>query len=129
MPQKTSLELTKESGMGTFLKTLAFIVVAVVAFGAGYFTCSKGYRVVDAQGTAVVKSNAAQTVKDENARLGREVIGKTEQEAEAVLKAGNRTLFVGVREGVIVEYKGQKTFTNLTVEVHDGKVVKVMGWY
>jgi predicted regulator of Ras-like GTPase activity (Roadblock/LC7/MglB family) len=90
---------------------------------------SSGFRVVDKDGNAVVKSNAAQTVKDENARLQAQVVGKTEEEAEKLLKAGNRTLFVGTRDGKVVERTSPKVFTNLTVEVKDGKVTKILGWY
>lgn len=131
MPQKTfpEIEIKKESTMGTVVKTVVVIGAFVASFAAGYYTSSKGFKVVDASGKTVVKSNAAETVKDENSRLGREVIGKSVDEAETILHNGNRTLFVGVKDGVAVEYKGQKTFTNLTVEVKDGKVVKVLGWY
>lgn len=130
MPQKTFPDITvKESGMSTFLKTVVVIALLLVAFGVGYYTASSGYRVVDSQGAAVVKSNAAQIVKDENSRLGREVVGKSEEDAQKMLTVANRTLFVGVKDGTTVEYKGQKTFTNLTVEVKDGKIIKVLGWY
>lgn len=131
MPQKISVDNTnkKESGMGTFLKTVAFGLVALVSFGAGYFTSSQGYKVTDSQGTSIVKNNAVQLVKSENAQLGREVIGKTEAEAEALLKNNSRTMFVANRDGTVLVNTGQKTFSNLTVEVKDGKVVKVLGWY
>ena len=115
--------------MGTVVKTVAVILLAVASFAVGWFTSNQGYRVVDSAGGSVVKSNAAQIVKDENARLGRDVIGKSEADAEALLNANNRTFFVGNRDGKPIEYKGQKTFTNLTVEVKDNKVTKVMGWY
>lgn len=115
--------------MKAMLKVTLVIVACVACFGAGWFTSNRGYRLVDAGGESVVHSNAAQIVKDENARLGREVVNRSEEGAEAFLKKNNRTMFVGVRDGKQQEYKGQKTFTNLTVEVRDEKVVKVLGWY
>lgn len=115
--------------MSTVVKTVVFIVAILAAFALGWYTSNKGYRVVNSDGTSVVKSNAASIVKDENARLGRDVIGKSEADAEELLQKSNRTMFVGIRNGEVKEYKGQKTFTNLTVEVKDGKVVKVLGWY
>jgi hypothetical protein len=128
MPQKTSLE-NKGNAMKTFLIILVLILSNLGTFAAGYYSANQGYRVVNSSGNSVVKSNAAQIVKDENARLGREVIGKTEDEAEQLLQKENRTMFVGIRDGEVKEYKGQKTFTNLTLEVKNGKVVKVLGWY
>lgn len=111
------------------MKVFFVALLCLGSFVGGYAVCSTGYRVVTSDGSSVVKSNAAQVVKDENARMGREVLNKTVEEAEALLKKGQRTLFVGVSDGKTNEYKGQKTFTNLTVEVKDGKVVKVLGWY
>jgi hypothetical protein len=128
MPQKPALN--QESGVSTFLKTLAFIVVAVVAFGGGYYSASSGYRVVNSDGNSVVKSNAAQIVKEENSRLGREVVGKTVEDAENHLVKNNRTMFVGIRNGdPVVDNSRQKTFTNLTVEVKGSHVIRVLGWY
>lgn len=130
MPQRTFHNENKESShMGTVLKTVLFIGVAVASFGLGWFTSNQGYRVVGSDGASVVKSNAAQVVKDENARLSREVIKKTEAEAKELLAKNNRTFFVGIRDGVPQVYQGEKVFTNLTVEVKDGKVVKILGWY
>lgn len=130
MPQKTFLNSNSEkSTMGTFLKVLLFIALLGGSFGGGYYTANKGYRVVDSGGSSLVKSNAAQTVKDENSRIARDVIGKTDSEAKTYVESQNRTFFVGLLDGKKVENTGQKVFTNLTVEVKDGKVVKVLGWY
>lgn len=133
MPQKTSVNSNftnkKESGMGTFVKTIAFILVAIVSFGGGYFTANQGYKVTDSQGASLVKSNAINVVKSENSQLGKEVLGKSEADAEALLAKANRTMFVANRDGTTLVNTGQKTFSNLTVEVKDGKVVKVLGWY
>jgi hypothetical protein len=129
MPQRIFHNQGETSTMAAFVKVIFVIVLAVACFGLGWFTSNSGYRVVDSTGNTVVKSNAAQIVKDENARLGRDVIGKTEDEARQLLEKNNRTMFVGVRDGKAQEYKVQKTFTNLTVETKDNKVVKVLGWY
>lgn len=138
MPQTTSPNFeweTKTTNKGTsFMKAFILSIVAIVllvgAFGAGYYTNSKGYKVTDSNGANVVKTgNAAQTVKEENARLGREVVGKSEAEAEELLKQSNRALVVNSRDGKVIERTAPKTFTNLTVDVKDGKVVKVLGWY
>jgi hypothetical protein len=126
MPQRP---IKQESTMRVVIWTLVVLLWSVANFGSGYYVASRGYKVTDAEGTALVKSNAAQTVKEENAKLGRDVIGKTEQEAKQLLAGYNRTMFVGMRDGELQTYVGQKTFTNLTVEVLNGKVVKIMGWY
>jgi len=127
MPQR--IESKKESSMNTFIKIVGVLLLIVAAFAAGYYTSNTGYRVVDSDGNTLVKSNAAQLVKDENSKLARDVIGKSEDEAKQLLSGYNRTFFVGVRDGTVIPYVGQKTFTNLTVEVKEGKVVRVLGWY
>jgi hypothetical protein len=116
--------------MWTATKVVIGIMLLVAAYCAGYFTSTQGYKVVDSTGASVVNNgNAAAIVKEENARLGREVIGKDENAAKEFLEQNHRTMFIGVKDGQPQEYKGQKTFTNLTVEVRDNKVVKVLGWY
>ena len=129
MPQRIPQTTGHTSTMKTFLKLALVVVLMAGSFAGGWFLNNQGYRVVNSEGSSLIKSNAVQLVKDENAKLGRDVIGKTEEEATALLVKNNRTLFVGNRNGVPQEYKGLKTFSNLTVEVKDGVVVKVMGWY
>ncbi len=116
--------------MKTFFITMLGLLLLAGAFAAGYYTNSQGYKVVDNTGTSVVyNGNAAQIVKEENARLSREVIGKTEDEAKELLARNNRTIFIAARDAQVYEYRGQKTFTNLTVTLANGKVTKVLGWY
>lgn len=115
--------------MSTLFKFVLFIALVGSSFGGGYWAGTSGYRVTDPNGVSLIKSNAAQLVKDENAKLQRDVIGKSESEAESLLSKGNRTLFVALRDGKEVARTTQKTFTNLSVEVKDGKVVKALGWY
>lgn len=132
MPQKTQQQTFPNKGfsMKTFFITMLGLVLLTASFGAGYFTACQGYKVVDVGGNSLVyNGNAAQIVKEENSRLSREVIGKTEEEAKEFLAKNHRTLFIAVRDAESYDYKGQKTFTNLTVTVKDGKVAKVLGWY
>lgn len=115
--------------MKATIKVILVILLAVGCFATGWYTSTSGYRVVDAGGHSLTKSNAAQMVKDENAKLERDVIGLAEAEAEELLKKSNRTFFVGIRDGKPKEHPARKIFTNLTVEVKDGKVVKSLGWF
>lgn len=116
--------------MRPVLKVIGVLLLAVGCFALGWFTSTSGYRVVDAGGQSLTRSNAAQTVKDENARLEREVVGLTEQQAQELLERNDRTFWVGVRDGgKPKDHPSKKTFTNLTVEVKDGKVVKSLGWF
>ena len=115
--------------MKAFVLTVFYLVSIVVAGFGGYYLSDHGYRVVTPDNINKMPRNAADIVKEENVKLGRAVVGMMEAEAIDTLKANNRTMFVGVRDGSPQEYKGQKTFTNLTVEIKDGRVLKVMGWY
>lgn len=116
--------------MKSYLRVICFLILLVGSFVGGWFASASGYKVVDAGGHALTKSNAAQTVKDENARLQREIVGMSPQEADEHLVRSDRTLWVGVKDGKPTgDHPGNKTFTNLTVEVKDGRVVKSLGWY
>jgi hypothetical protein len=130
MPQRISHNNKKEeSFMSTLIKVLVSLTLLAGSFGAGYFVSNQGLRVVNSEGASVVASNAAQVVKDENARLQRDAVGKTEQELEVLLTKNHRTLFVSNRDGKPTERTTPRVFTNLTVEVTNGKVSKVLGWY
>lgn len=115
--------------MSTLVKVVLSLVLLVGSFGGGYYVASQGFRVVNPDGSSVVAGNAAQVVKDENSRLQREAVGKTEQELKVLLTKNHRTFFVATRDGKVVERTSPKVFTNLSIEVKDGKVVKVLGWY
>jgi hypothetical protein len=130
MPQKIfHNNNNKGDGIMSFLKTSVILGLMIASFAGGWFTSNKGYRVIDSTGNYLVKSNAAQIVKDENDRLGRQVIGMSESEASSFLAKNNRTFCVGVRDGKTIEHKGSKTFTNCTVQVDKEVVTKMLGWY
>lgn len=117
--------------MKSFFLSVLFVISCVASGFGGYYMAEHGYKVVTPNGgpAAEVFTNAADVVKTENMQLGLKVVGMSEFDAKQLLSKAHRTMFVGSRDGKSIEYVGQKTFTNLTVEIKGDKITKILGWY